>query len=234
MAEAARAGNQRSGEDVARHEVVTPRALVAVVDSSHWTDRRTGEAMNLTRPAGPADGAPEQEPAAARALELLRGQKYLSLSVIHDGEPWCATICYAPLGTGTPALVFYSSARSVHSRALESSNRVAGTIFSLDDSGDVLDGLQLTGTVSEVPADALTSVHAAYYRRNFPDVAVREEWMIPVESFVAPHEQRFYRLDPDRIWLIDLDGWEVDKVDRRIEVSLPIKEPLGTEAAGDR
>ena len=234
MAEAAPAGNQRSGEGDARPEVVSPWALVAMVDSSHWTDRRTGEAMYLARPAEPVDATPEQEPAAARALELLRGQKYLSLSVINDGEPWCATICYAPLGTGRPALVFYSSARSVHSRALESSNRVAGTIFSLDGSGDVLDGLQLTGTVTEVPTSALASVHGAYYRRNFPDVAVREEWMIPVESFVAPHEQRFYRLDPDRIWLIDLDGWEVDKVDRRIEVSLPIEEAPVTDAGGDR
>lgn len=156
-----------------------------------------------------------------RARQLLTSQKYLSLAVVDGRGPWCANINYVIAGNEFERLAFYSSEESRHIKALSASGTVAGTIFATDGAGNVADGMQFTGSVSEVPVDALAAVHETYYVENFPDIAARREWMIPIERFAPPYEQRFFHLDLGEVWMIDLNGWELDKIDRRLPVALP-------------
>lgn len=154
---------------------------------------------------------------ATRAVHLLQNTRCAAISCIHEGEPWCATINYVL--TADMKILFYSSPHSTHSRSIKVDPHIAGAIYTVED-GEI-DGAQFTGICVEVNQKSLIDeLHPYYYRTNFPDPAVRDEWMIPVSSFYDGGLHRFYTIELQYLWVIDIDRWEENKVDQRLKVDL--------------
>ncbi|HVJ63575.1 MAG TPA: pyridoxamine 5'-phosphate oxidase family protein [Tahibacter sp.] len=158
-----------------------------------------------------------------RSRLLLDTARFVTLSTIDAaGEPWASTVNYvarpAPL-----RLVWYSMREARHSVNIAAHPGVAASIFRTD-LGEAsplgLDGAQLTGLCRAVPADELPDVSAHWYERNFPDPAVRADWMLPLTEFMGDGPRRFYELRVTGWWLFDFDRWQTDKVDSRIAVPL--------------
>ena len=60
--------------------------------------------------------------------------------------------------------------------------------------------------------------HRVYYELNFPDEAVRAQWLPPLSEFTGDGPRRFYLLTVSRWWLLDIERWLRDKHDTRIEI----------------
>jgi uncharacterized protein YhbP (UPF0306 family) len=163
---------------------------------------------------------PTQSIALGRALKLIRGSRYMVLATSSASAPWAATINYIVNAEGQ--LVYYSSPLAQHSRHIGTAGDVAAAIFSVSAGGDV-DGLQLTGRCQMVTdALVLEDIHEQYYLRNFPDPNDRSEWLIERTQFGDGGTHRFYTIDIKACWIIDIDQWPVDKVDRRL--AIPVEE----------
>ncbi|WP_230492850.1 hypothetical protein [Martelella alba] len=143
-------------------------------------------------------------------------------TALPDGLTWAATlnhvVCYNPL-----RLIWYSMKQAVHSEHIRRRAAVAGSIF-FDNRPELsflgLDGAQFTGEAREIPYQECQAVHHYYYEHNFTDPAIREKWLIDVDEFHNAGPRRFYELTINAWWLLDLDGWAINKEDRRIAVPL--------------
>ncbi|WP_327118593.1 pyridoxamine 5'-phosphate oxidase family protein [Nocardia sp. NBC_01730] len=217
------------------------REISARSRDPEWEKRRTGQdewyeildARILTDPMIPVPlPAPEQpgpgSDAAALALRsrvLLDRARFVTLATSGPAGPWSSTVNYVVLHQPL-RLLWYSLRDARHSMNIAGSPQVAGSIFltgltgSDAPSGIPIDGAQFTGECREVTADELPAYYDRYYESNFPDPAVRAEWMLPLDEFHTDGPRRFYRLDIDRWWLYDAQRWTEDKHDTRIEVSV--------------
>lgn len=159
---------------------------------------------------------PTEQTALERAVKLIRGQRYMVLSTSSGSRPWAATINYVVKSGGQ--LLYYSSPVARHSQDIGRAGEVAAAIFSASSDDDV-DGLQLTGRC-QMLADSsdIEEAHRQYYLRNFPDPAVRSAWLIDPSMFGDNGTHRFYTVSITECWVIDIDQWPVDKVDRRLAV----------------
>ncbi|MGZ5787567.1 MAG: pyridoxamine 5'-phosphate oxidase family protein [Ramlibacter sp.] len=130
---------------------------------------------------------------------LLAAQHVMSLATLgKKGEVHAASLFYVPDGL---SLVWTSDPATRHSQHLESQPRVAATIA--PDCADFLAvrGLQISGVARRLLDAAEVDPASGMMRERFPflerlasgPAALREAWA----------RTGFYRLDPERITLID-------------------------------
>lgn len=163
-----------------------------------------------------------------RANRLLDTTSFITLATYNDARtPWASTVNYVVLRSPL-RLVWYSMAQAQHSINIERHPLLSGSIFRTDlgDSSPPagLDGLQLLGDGRSLPDGEARDMHSLYYRLNFPDPDARQAWELPMEEFLEGGPRRFYEIRPRSLWLLDLDQWREDKVDRRIAVDIAMLE----------
>ncbi|MCO6007908.1 pyridoxamine 5'-phosphate oxidase family protein [Actinoallomurus purpureus] len=152
-----------------------------------------------------------------RSKFLLENARFVTLATQGETGPWASTVNYVLLGSPV-RLLWYSLREARHSLNLAADPRASGSLYLTGLPGLGLDGAQVTGIVREVGPDALPEHHRLYYELNFPDETVRQEWLLPITEFTGDGPRRFYVLEIDQWWLMDLDRWLEDKQDHRIEV----------------
>jgi uncharacterized protein YhbP (UPF0306 family) len=207
-----------------------------------WEQRRTGQdewyeildARLLTDPPIPIPlPVPEQPRRESNTTDtaalvhrsdlILDRARFVTLATSGPGGPWASTVNYVALRRPL-RMMWYSLRSAQHSVNLAAHPGVSGSLFLTGltgadaPAGIPIDGAQFTGECREVTADELPEYHRNYYQSNFPDPAVREQWMLPLDEFRGNGPRRFYRLDIDRWWLYDAQRWTVDKHDSRVEV----------------
>lgn len=165
--------------------------------------------------------APEQASLTERSCRLFTQGRFMTLATAHDGTPWASTVNFVALGAPL-RLLYYSLTRARHSRNIELSAQVAGSVFMTGLPGFGLDGLQFTGECRAVDEPELEETHQLYYELNFPDPVTRTEWTLPVSEFRDDGPRRFYLVTVRELWLLDIDRWLADKHDQRVAVPLDI------------
>lgn len=177
----------------------------------------------------------EQLSLMERAELLLRTTRFVTLATLaEDGEPWASTVNYVLRIDGVPRLIWYSMREARHSRAIDAHPLTTGSLFRTDLGPSAplgLDGLQFTGWARAVDGGRLQAVRDHYYHLNFPDEAVRRQWMLPEQQFREDGPRRFYELAIKDWWLLDVERWLRDKVDQRIALPSP---ELFAKHFGDR
>jgi uncharacterized protein YhbP (UPF0306 family) len=151
-----------------------------------------------------------------RSTSLLDNARFLTLATRGAEEPWAATVNFVPLRSPL-RLLWYSLRSARHSRHIAENPRVAASIFMTGLPGLGLDGAQLAGTCESVE-DRVADHHRLYYELNFPDEALRAQWLLPLSEFTVDGPRRFYLLTVSRWWLLDIERWLRDKHDTRIEI----------------
>ncbi|GAA1394714.1 hypothetical protein GCM10009639_29160 [Kitasatospora putterlickiae] len=157
-----------------------------------------------------------------RSEHLLSHARFMTLATTDGSAPWSATVNFVPLRIpgGPLRLLYYSLRAARHSRDIEARPGVAGSLYLTGLPGLGLDGAQFTGTCRATDGPDVAEHHRLYYELNFPDPAVRGEWLLPESEFRDAGPRRFYSVRVDRWWLLDVDRWLLDKHDQRVEVPL--------------
>jgi len=128
-----------------------------------------------------------------RVRELLESVSTLSLATIGaSGAPHAANLNFAVGERLRP--FFISRPDSAHARDLEADLRIAATLYAPFATLERIAGLQIRGTCAPLPAEAFDACWEIF-RRKFPYAA-------PLES-LARAEQRFFRIEPEWVRLID-------------------------------
>ncbi|NUS74211.1 MAG: pyridoxamine 5'-phosphate oxidase family protein [Corynebacteriales bacterium] len=160
-----------------------------------------------------------------RSRFLLENARFVTLATSGPAGIWASTVNYVVLPNPL-RLLWYSLKTARHSLNIAAQPYISGSLFltgltgSNAPSGIPIDGAQLTGTCHEVSGPEATEHHREYYERNFPDPAIREQWLLPLSDFRDEGPRRFYSLRVNDWWLYDADRWLVDKHDTRVEVPL--------------
>lgn len=165
---------------------------------------------------------------------LIENARFMTLATRGaDGRAWASTVNYVPLREPL-RLLWYSLRRAQHSRNIETDPAVSASIFMTGLAGLGLDGAQFTGEAHPVGPDELERLSTFYYERNFPDEEVRREWLLPLDEFRGSGPRRFYVVEVDAWWLLDIDQWLVDMNDQRIAVDLDAISATPAERSTDR
>ena len=151
-----------------------------------------------------------------RALKMLDENMFLTLATAEDGLPWCAPVAFV-VGPGK-ALHFYSATESAHARHIEKNPSVAMAVWDSRARGEEVDGMQLEAQCVVVEPRALEAVVEHYFSRLFPDEETRAWWYRPASAFAGDGLWRFYRLDIEDVFVIDLENFAETKIDRRVRV----------------
>jgi hypothetical protein len=183
------------------------------------------EARLLTDPPIPVPTPPPagRPSLARRSRFLLDNARFVTLATSGPDGPWASTVNFVALNDPL-RLLWYSQRTARHSQNIAATPRISGSLFLTGltgadaPAGLPLDGGQLTGTCHEVSGDELPDLYHSYYQKNFPDEAVRQQWLLPLTDFHDDGPRRFYLLTVDRMWLFDAERWTVDRSDTRIEV----------------
>lgn len=155
-----------------------------------------------------------------RSEFLIENGRFVTLATQGPGGAWASTVNYVPLRDPL-RLLWYSLREAQHSENIHARPRVSGSIFMTGLPGVGLDGAQFAGTASAVHGKDLDHLSEFYYQRNFPDEETRENWRLPLSEFDGDGPRRFYVVEIDAWWLLDIDQWLVDKRDQRVAVPLP-------------
>jgi uncharacterized protein YhbP (UPF0306 family) len=150
-----------------------------------------------------------------KARDIIRSNRYMTLATSAHGETWVAPVAYACDEVFN--FYWYSEKGAKHSLHILANRIIAVAIFDSQASSDEVDGLQMLGQASEVPADELSTVADLYYQQSFPDPEDRRRWRKPLRCFEGEALQRFYRFKPELVYKCDLENTAVD---RRILVDL--------------
>lgn len=164
---------------------------------------------------------PERASLTERSCRLLTQGRFMTLATADDGIPWASTVNFVALGAPL-RLLYYSLVRARHSRNIELSAQVAGSVFMTGLPGFGLDGVQFTGECRTVDEPGLEKIHQLYYELNFPDTVTRTEWTLPLSEFQGDGPRRFYLVTVRELWLLDIDRWIADQHDQRVAVPLNI------------
>ena len=134
------------------------------------------------------------------ALELLLDQRTLVLAT-SDPDPWSAPVYFA---FRQGRLYFLSSPRSRHVTAALAGGRCAGSIHRDGDDWRSIVGLQMDGTVVEVPEGPEASAALSAYVVKFPAVKEILEREAPDLGRLADVlGARLYAFVPERAFLVD-------------------------------
>ncbi|NTY86600.1 pyridoxamine 5'-phosphate oxidase family protein [Serratia fonticola] len=159
----------------------------------------------------------------ARSLALLNGARFFTLaSRSLDDSVWAATVNFVP--AYSPVKMIWCSMRSArHSENIRQHPQVSGSVFRTDLQGESplgLDGAQFTGVSRELSEHENAATHDYFSCCNFPDEALRDEWMPPLSEFMGEGKRRFYELTITEWWLLDIERWLETRQDQRIAVNL--------------
>jgi len=132
-----------------------------------------------------------------RAQAFLEAHHVLTLATAGEEGPWAAAVFYASRGF---TLWFLSAPTTRHARNLAARPRVAATVQ--EDTADwrAVRGVQLEGAVRLLEG-AEAEEARALYGAKFPLVA--SGGGAPPEIAAALARVRWYRLAPERLYLID-------------------------------
>lgn len=157
-----------------------------------------------------------------RSKRILDEAHYVTLATVSSsGEPWSSAVHY--IWMHDPLRMLFSSVTdSQHSRNVADHPLVSGSLFITGVPNEIpiatVDGAQFLSTCTEVPQVELEEYHARFFEAAFPDLAMRQTWMLPRSAFRPPMVHRLYLITITRWWVIDFSTWAEDKIDRRIEV----------------
>lgn len=128
---------------------------------------------------------------------FLAGHSVLTLATQGPEGPWAAAVFYAH---DAQRLLFLSAPGTRHGRNLARDPRCAATIQ--DDSNDWprIQGIQLEGRVSEVPADEVASARRCYGAKH---PIVGRAAQAPAAIVEALAKIRWYQLVPERMFFVD-------------------------------
>jgi len=101
-----------------------------------------------------------------RIRTLLRRHHLLSIAVMYNGSPWCAS-CFYAWDDGNNTLVITSDTTTKHGSAFLTESSVAGTIALETKRIGRIRGMQFTGVISEPHEKALERARRCYLLR-FP------------------------------------------------------------------
>lgn len=150
-----------------------------------------------------------------KTRKIIAENKYLTLATGCENDIWIAGLAYAV--DKEYHFFFYSAKNSRHAMHIEKNPNVAFSIYNSTLPTEEVDGLQFSGTVSEVSLFELPHVISLYYEQSFPDEVVRQAWRQPLEAFKGLAIKRFYKIVPTHVYKIDLS---IIEVDLRFEVDL--------------
>ncbi|MCX5381456.1 pyridoxamine 5'-phosphate oxidase family protein [Streptomyces sp. NBC_00091] len=158
-----------------------------------------------------------------RVDRLLANARFTTLAT-HDGRtPWAATVNFVALHRPL-RLLWASMASARHSRDIAAERSVAGSIYMTGLPGFGLDGMQYSGTARSIEHESeVIAFHKTFYDLNFPDEAVRQQLLLPPETYFRDGGRRLYLLTVEQYWLLDIDRWLIDMTDQRIEVPAEIQ-----------
>lgn len=152
----------------------------------------------------------------SRVNSILQEAKYATIGIIDKGKPWVYSVSFVRHAESPYSLVYYSHQTSRHTKAVQLDASCALSIYIIDDQGNV-DGLQAEGVISIIDKPTI-DLYNHYYNTAFADPIQREEWRIDFREFTKPGSQRFHIIELGKIWLMDMERWDVDKADTRFEV----------------
>lgn len=152
---------------------------------------------------------------ASRAAKIIRENRYLTLATASAEGPWAAPINY--IRGPNRYLHFYSARAARHSREIGESSTIAAAVFNSQATSEDIDGVQLEATCSVLHGAELAVVHEYYFNVSMPPTA-RGWWMRPVSAFDDGGTWAFYRLDIQRLWVVDFESIERERLDSRITV----------------
>jgi uncharacterized protein YhbP (UPF0306 family) len=132
----------------------------------------------------------------AATADFLERHHVMTLATQGSEGPWAAALFYASDGDD---LIFLSSPSSRHCRNLALQPRCAATIQSDADDWRVIQGIQIEGEVSELPAEELALGQQRYAER-FPFV---RPGVAPAAIVTALARVHWYRLRIARLYFID-------------------------------
>ncbi len=138
-----------------------------------------------------------QSSLSGRAQAFLESHHVLTLATSGEEGPWAAAVFYASRGF---TLWFLSAPTTRHARNLTARSRVAATVQ--EDTADwrAVRGVQLEGT-AQLLAGAEAEEARGIYGAKFPLVA--SGGGAPPEIAAALERIRWYRLLPERLYLVD-------------------------------
>lgn len=132
-----------------------------------------------------------------KALAYLQEHNVMTLATAGPEGLWAAAVFYVNHGFN---LYFLSAPTSRHSRNLEAQPRVAATIQEDYEDWPEIKGIQLEGEARRITGVEQASA-IARYGLKFPIIADLSR--APREIVKAMNDIAWYRLTPDRFYLID-------------------------------
>ncbi|TFF36201.1 hypothetical protein [Mucilaginibacter psychrotolerans] len=149
-----------------------------------------------------------------RAKKIILENRYLTIGTTNFETVWVSPLAYS-LETSPLSFIYYSAIDSLHSKYIEVNRYISGAIFNSAALSDDVDGLQFYAQVEQIPEHQLTKVMNEYFIQSFPDEEIRKKWQRPIADFMGESVQRFYRIVPTQLFLIDMESIKIDK---RVEV----------------
>lgn len=107
-----------------------------------------------------------------RIIKFIRRHHVLTIATCSGGQPWCANMFYAYVGTANQ-LVFTSDEHTRHIAEIMENSRAAGSIVLETKVVGRLQGLQLTGIIRKPAPEEEGAARKAYLSR-FPYAAVAD------------------------------------------------------------
>lgn len=102
---------------------------------------------------------------ALLAMTLIETRKTMVLATCCNDRPWTAPVYYVYM---RPDFCFFSSPRSRHIADLRDGGKVAASIFADSDQWEAIEGLQMTGQVTEIRRRPAQLNATARYLVKFP------------------------------------------------------------------
>ena len=136
--------------------------------------------------------------AQTRIDAWLAGHHVMTLATQGPQGPWAAAVFYALDADG--ALLFLSAPKSRHGIDLAADARCAATVQDQPDDWMQIRGLQMSGRVEPVPANAVAAARARYAQR-FP--FMRAGAGLPLTLAQALNKVGWFRFVPERLRLVD-------------------------------
>ena len=131
---------------------------------------------------------------------LLRDERTLALATADPG-PWSAPVYFVHL---RGRFFFFSSPESRHVRGALTTGRCAGSIHRSSADWREIEGLQMDGTLEEVPAGPEAADAFAAYVRKFPTVKdLLPGAALDLALLAERLRARMYVLVPESVFLVD-------------------------------
>ncbi|HHR6031325.1 TPA: pyridoxamine 5'-phosphate oxidase family protein [Providencia alcalifaciens] len=158
-----------------------------------------------------------------RSLALLHTARFVTFATqCNDHSPWASTV--EPRILLNPLrFIWFSCHQSQHSQNIRQNPQVSGSLFRYDliEYPEIgLDGAQFIGHARELSDEECISAYSHYYQLTPFDDTQHLTDMIPLEQLQKNGHSRFYQVDIEQFWLVDIESWVTHKENRRVSVPL--------------